>query len=176
MLQLSPTPSLSLNDGWSKITGLLKHLEDGLFGLGPDNPAAFTPADYAEAHSLAYEMCTVQSLCRDLYRRLGIHFADVAQRAVARETRPRRAPPACSDDSAPAAPSASPPSPGSAPGSRTARATPRAPQPRAAWVLRAPLHSTCASACFSARGHYCTHPTHPTHSWPHQCNTSVTPV
>ena len=79
MLQLSPTPAVSLSEGWSRITALLSHLEDGLFGSGPDNPSAFSPADYTEAHSLAYEMCTVQSLCRDLYRRLGIHFADVAR-------------------------------------------------------------------------------------------------
>ena len=57
MLQLSPAPAVSLNDGWTRLAALLKHLEDGLFGVGPDNPSEFTPADYAEAHSLAYELC-----------------------------------------------------------------------------------------------------------------------
>ena len=82
MMQLSSTPPVSLNEGWEKLATLLKHLEDGLFGSSPDNPSAFTPTDFEEAHSLAYELCT-PSLCGDVFRRLGIHFADVAQRAVA---------------------------------------------------------------------------------------------
>ena len=83
MLQVSPPPAVTLNDGWEKLAALLKHLEDGLFGGGLDNPSAFTPTDFEEAHSLAYELCTqTPSLCADLYRKLGIYAADVASRAV----------------------------------------------------------------------------------------------
>ena len=65
-----------------KITAFLSHLEDDLFGPGPDNPSAFTPAMYAEVHGIAYAMCTQQlSLCPDLYRRIGIHAAEVARKA-----------------------------------------------------------------------------------------------
>ena len=63
----APPITLTLNDGWSQITARLTHLEDGLFGAGPDNPSAFTPAMYAEVHGIAYAMCTQQlSLCPDL--------------------------------------------------------------------------------------------------------------
>ena len=77
-----PPPPVSLSEGWSRITALLSHLEDGLFGPGPDNPSAFTPAMYAEVHGIAYAMCTQKlSLCPDLYRRIGIHAAEVARKA-----------------------------------------------------------------------------------------------
>ena len=76
MQQATPVAPLTLNEGWSQITALLTHLEDGLFGAGPDNPSAFTPAMYAEVHGIAYAMCTQKlSLCPDLYRRIGIHAA-----------------------------------------------------------------------------------------------------
>ena len=78
----APPITLTLNDGWSQITARLTHLEDGLFGAGPDNPSAFTPAMYAEVHGIAYAMCTQKlSLCPDLYRRIGIHAAEVARKA-----------------------------------------------------------------------------------------------
>ena len=76
MQQATPVAPLTLNEGWSQITALLTHLEDGLFGAGPDNPSAFTPAMYAEVHGIAYAMCTQKlSLCPDLYRRIGIQWA-----------------------------------------------------------------------------------------------------
>ena len=82
MQQATPVAPLTLNEGWSQITALLTHLEDGLFGAGPDNPSAFTPAMYAEVHGIACAMCTQQlSLCPDLYRRIGIHTAEVARKA-----------------------------------------------------------------------------------------------
>ena len=82
MQQATPVAPLTLNEGWSQITALLTHLEDGLFGAGPDNPSAFTPAMYAEVHGIAYAMCTQKlSLCPDLYRRIGIHAAEVARKA-----------------------------------------------------------------------------------------------
>ena len=82
MQQATPVAPLTLNEGWSQITALLTHLEDGLFGPGSDNPSAFTPAMYAEVHSIAYAMCTQKPLlCTDLYRRIGIHAAEVARKA-----------------------------------------------------------------------------------------------
>ena len=82
MQQATPVAPLTLNEGWSQITALLTHLEDGLIGPGSDNPSAFTPAMYAEVHSIAYAMCTQKPLlCPDLYRRIGIHAAEVARKA-----------------------------------------------------------------------------------------------
>ena len=86
MQKATPVAPLTLNEGWSQITALLTHLEDGLFGAGPDNPSAFTPAMYAEVHGIAYAMCTQKlSLCPDLYRRIGIHAAEVARKAYVNE-------------------------------------------------------------------------------------------
>ena len=88
MQHATPAKPVTLNDGWNRIAALLSHVEEGLFGPGSDHPVSFDVTMYTEAHNLVYTMCTQKpSLCPDLYRRFGIHAADVAREAYANRKR-----------------------------------------------------------------------------------------
>ena len=76
---------LGLNAAWASIMELLGPMEERLFGPGPDD-LTFATNQYTMLYTRVYLIYIQKppfNLAPDLYRRLGIHIADVAREAFA---------------------------------------------------------------------------------------------
>ena len=77
-------PPLGLNAAWAWIMELLGPMEERLFGPGPDD-LTFAINEFTALYGRVYRIYNQKNpvLSPDLYRRLGIHVADVAREAYA---------------------------------------------------------------------------------------------